>query len=281
MTTDDPPTDDPYASVEGLTLALDGPVLTATLDRAEARNAINDTMIDGLVRALEAAGEDEAVRAIVITGANGQFCSGADIVARNRPGGEKPRVGSIQRRLPHRAHRLVPTILTVQVPVVAVVRGWASGLGFHLALAADFCVADTAARFWEPFLTRGFTPDSGATWLLPRIAGVARARELLLLGRELTGEEAAAWGLIHEAAPDVAGEAGLDARAEALVAQLAAAPTVAVGLTKLLINRAGTTDLDSHLRDEAYALELSSRTLDFREGLAAFRERRDPRFEGR
>ena len=111
----------------------------------------------------------------------------------------RPRTGSIQRRTPLQAHRLIELLVEVQLPVVCAVRGWAAGLGCQIALAADFTVATESSRFWEPFLQRGFTPDSGATWLLPRLVGVARAKELLLLGRELSGREAADWGLIHRA----------------------------------------------------------------------------------
>jgi 2-(1,2-epoxy-1,2-dihydrophenyl)acetyl-CoA isomerase len=175
------------------------------------------------------------------------------------------------------AHRLVPLVCSVQVPVVAAVRGYAAGIGLHLAAAADFTVAATDATFWEPFTQRGFTPDSGGTWLLPRRVGPTRARELLLLGRRLDGAEAAAWGLVHRAvAPDA-----VDAEVDALAGQLAAGPTVALGLTKWLLHRAEAAALDAHLADEAFALELSSRSDDFREGLAAFREKRPPDFKGR
>jgi 2-(1,2-epoxy-1,2-dihydrophenyl)acetyl-CoA isomerase len=186
-------------------------------------------------------------------------------------------VGSIQRRLPSTFHRLIPLMLETQVPIVSAVRGWAAGLGFHLALASDFCVAARDARFWEPFTARGFTPDSGATWLLPRLVGLARARQLLLLGEELSGEQAASWGLIHSAVdPDE-----VDDEAESLAVRLSSAPTVAVGLTKWLLSASTDTTLPDQLRQEAFALELSSRSEDFREGLAAFREKRDPRFAGR
>ena len=165
----------------------------------------------------------------------------------------------------------------MQLPVVCAVRGWAAGLGCQIALAADFTVAAEASRFWEPFLRRGFSPDSGATWLLPRLVGVARAKELLLLGRELSGAEAARWGLIHRAVPDEQ----LDGAVDELVAELAGAPTVALGLTKRAIHRALESSLAEAMETEANALELSSRTADFKEGLAAFREGRAPRFEGR
>lgn len=281
MTTDETTDETPGQSTEGtatagLVVRRDGAALRITLDRPAARNAINTEMILALVDLVEGAGLDESVRVIVLDGAGDHFCTGADIIAKNA-GGERPRVGSIQRRLPSQAHRLVPAILTVQVPVVCRVQGWAAGLGFHLALASDFCVADEGARFWEPFLSRGFTPDSGGAWLLPRIAGVARARELLLLGRELSGREAAEWGLVHGAVPAEA----LDESVEALVRQLAAAPTVAAGLTKWLLHAGAGLDLDRHLANEAFALELSSRSQDFKEGLAAFRDKRPPEFGGR
>jgi 2-(1,2-epoxy-1,2-dihydrophenyl)acetyl-CoA isomerase len=235
-------------------------------------------MLFALIDHLVAAGQDEDVRVVAITSSGPHFCAGADIVARNAAAHDRrPRVGSIQRRLPSMANRLIPVLASTQTPIVAAVRGWASGLGFHLALGADFCVAAEDATFWEPFMRRGFTPDSGAAWLLPRVVGMVRARQLLLLGRELSGAEAAEWGLIHEAVPDT----DLDARAEALVQQLAAGPTVALGLTKWLLHSGSGLDLDRHLQNEALALELSSRSEDFREGLLAFKEKRDPRFEGR
>ncbi|MFM7224084.1 MAG: enoyl-CoA hydratase/isomerase family protein [Actinomycetota bacterium] len=214
---------------------------------------------------------------MLLQGAGADFCSGADIVARNAAEGARPRTGSIQRRLPEAAHRLVTLVTTIQVPVVCKVRGWAAGLGFQLALAADFAVCAEDVRLWEPFARRGFTPDSGATWLLPRRVGEVRARELLLLGRELSGAEAADWGAVHAAVP----EAELDATVDDLVARLAAGPTVTLGLTKQLLREGAGSGLDEQLRREALALELSSRSEDFREGMAAFRERRDPRFGGR
>ncbi len=168
-------------------------------------------------------------------------------------------------------------MLSVQTPIVAQVEGWAAGIGFHLAMAADFCVATDTARFWEPFLTRGFTPDSGGVWLLQRLGGVALARDLVLLGREITGAEAAEYRLIHRAVP----EADLAEATDALVAELAAKPTVALGLAKWLMFQSWTVPFEQHLANEAFAMELSSRSEDFREGFSAWREKRDPDFQGR
>jgi 2-(1,2-epoxy-1,2-dihydrophenyl)acetyl-CoA isomerase len=265
-----------YEAVDGLRVALDGPVLRLTLDRPDKRNALTDEITVALAELVDEAGRDEAVRVIVLAGAGDHFCAGADIVRKNASAA-RPRVGSIQRRLPGTAHRLIPTLLTVQTPIVCRVQGWAAGIGLHLALAADFAVVATDARCWEPFSTRGFTPDSGGTWLLPRRVGVVRARELLVLGRALSGSEAAAWGMVHRAVP----ESELDEAVDALVQQLAGGPTVSLGLTKWLLHAGEVAALEDHLRDEAFALELSSRSEDFREGLAAFRDRRDPDFQGR
>jgi 2-(1,2-epoxy-1,2-dihydrophenyl)acetyl-CoA isomerase len=265
------------AGVPGLVSSLDGGVLRLTFDKAEKRNALDDDIVAGLIDAVDAAGRDEAVRVIVLSGQGEHFCSGFDIVSRNTSAGERPRAGSIQRRLPSQAHRLIPLILRTQVPVVAVVRGWAAGIGLNLALAADFTVAATDARFWAPFVERGFTPDSGAAWMLPRRVGDVRAREMVLLGRVVDGREAAEWGMVHRAVvPDQ-----LDAVAEELVDELAHAPTVALGLAKWLLHSGRTNPLDDHLHDEAFAMELSSRSEDFKEGLAAFKEKRDPRYRGR
>ena len=271
-----------YRPVDGLGVALDGAVLRLELDRPAKRNALDDTMVAGMVDALDAAGRDERVRCVVLSGAGDHFCGGADIVARNAPaqGSEppkRPRVGSIQRRVPSLAHRLIPLVLGVQVPVVCRVQGWAAGIGLQLAVAADIAVVAEDARLWEPFTERGFTPDSGATWLLPRAVGTVRARELLLLGRQLSGAEAAAWGLVHAAVP----AEKLDDEVGAVVERLAGGPTVALGFTKWLLDAGKTAPLEDQLQNEALALELSSRSEDFREGLAAFREKRPPRFTGR
>jgi 2-(1,2-epoxy-1,2-dihydrophenyl)acetyl-CoA isomerase len=266
-----------YCSAAGLRAELEGSVLALTFDRAERRNAISDDMLDALIANIAASGTDERVRVIRIDAQGPDFGAGSDLIARNVKSERKPRVGSTQRRLPTKANRLIPVMTETQVPIVAVVRGWAIGLGFHIALASDFCVAASDARFWEPFMARGFTPDSGAAWLLPRLIGLVRTRQLLMLGEEISGAAAAEWGIIHGAQP----EEQLGPAADTLVARLAEAPTVALGLTKWLLQSGNGLDLDRHLHNEAMALELSSRSEDFREGLAAFKDKRDAKFSGR
>jgi 2-(1,2-epoxy-1,2-dihydrophenyl)acetyl-CoA isomerase len=266
-----------YSSVPGLRAGLDGPVLRLTLDRPDHRNAVDDVMLDAMIDHIVAAGTDERVRVIRIDAEGPDFCAGKDLIAANSKAGAKPRVGSNQRRLPHAAHRLIPLLTQTQVPVVTVVRGWAAGLGFHIALAADFCLAATDSRFWEPFMARGFTPDSGAGWLLTRLIGLVRTRQLLMLGEEISGATAAEWNIVAGAHPSDQ----LNDAADTLVARLAEAPTVALGLTKWLLHSGNGLDLDRYLHNEAMALELSTRSEDFREGLAAFKDKRAPRFRGR
>jgi 2-(1,2-epoxy-1,2-dihydrophenyl)acetyl-CoA isomerase len=263
--------------VNGLEVDLDGAVLRVRISRPDKRNALDDAMVAGLIELFETAGNDEAVRAVSLSAVGEHFCSGADIVARNSGDGRRPRVGAIQRRLPGQAHRLIPLILSVQTPVVCAVRGWAAGIGLAIAVAADFTVASTTARFWAPFCDRGFTPDSGTTWMLPRRIGEVRARRMLLLSEPVDGPTAADWGLVHSCVPD----ADLDMAAAELVDRLATGATVALGLTKSLLHVGRELGLADQLRQEAFGMELSSRSEDFREGLAAFGAKRAADFHGR
>ena len=264
------------ASVDGVSVEAVDSVLRITFDRAARKNSLDTAAIRRIVAALELAAIDDSLRVVVLAGSGTDFCAGADWVAVNAPG-TRPRTGSLQRRLALQAHRLIELLVALELPVVCEVRGWAAGLGFQIALAADFAIASESACFWAPFIERGFSADSGSTWLLPRLVGVARAKELLLLGRKLSGAEAAQWGIIHRAVPD----AELESATAALVGQLATAPTVAIGLTKRCLQRGLETGLVEAMQGEAFGLELSSRTADFKEGLLAFKERRPARYEGR
>ncbi|OBK84283.1 enoyl-CoA hydratase [Mycolicibacter heraklionensis] len=259
-----------------VTAQRDGTLLRLTLARPDRRNSLSSSMTDALVTTLTEAASDDTLRAIHIRGAGDDFCAGADWVATNT-GGQRPRTGDLVRRVPHAAHRAIELLQTIALPVVCSVRGWAVGLGCNLALAADFTVAATDAVFWEPFVARGFSPDSGSTWLLPRLVGLARARRMLLLGEQVSGASAQDWGLIHQAVAP----ADLDSATEELLAALAQGPTVAIGLTKQALHHAQHATLPQALTQELFNLELSCRTADFKEGLAAFAQRRPPGFTGR
>ena len=266
------------AGAEGsVTAHRDGAILRVILDRPSRRNSLNHLMIETFVETLTDAAADDSLRAIHLRGAGDDFCAGADWVGANSPGGQRPRSGDLVRRIPHAAHRVIELVETIQLPVVCSVRGWAVGMGCNLALAADFTVASTDAVFWEPFVDRGFSPDSGSTWLLPRLVGLARARRMLLLGEKVSGMDAADWGLIHQAVSP----AQLDNTAEELLGRLACGPTVAIGLAKQALSFGQHASLSQSMTQELFNVELSCRTSDFKEGLEAFRQRRAPKFEGR
>jgi 2-(1,2-epoxy-1,2-dihydrophenyl)acetyl-CoA isomerase len=263
-------------SVEGLLVDYRPGVLSITLDRPDRRNALTDHQVLTLIDLVEVAGSDESVRVVRLAGAGDHFCSGFDLSLR---GGQetKPRVGTTQRQMRWHVNRLITSMLETQTPIVCAVKGWAVGLGLNLALASDFAVVADDARLLAPFTSSGFTPDSGGSWMIPRLVGVARAKEMIMLGRTVDGGRAAGWGMVHQAVP----VAEVDDAADALVDELASAATVAVGLSKLLIHRAATSELERHLEDEGWAIELSSRSEDFHESNRARRDRRDPDFTGR
>ena len=268
---------DSSATDGSLTASRDGAVLRLTLDRPSHRNSLSHNMIDAFVAVLTDAATDETLRAVQIRGAGEDFCAGADWVATNSADGPRPRTGDLVRRIPHTAHRVIELVHSIQLPVVCSVRGFAVGLGCSLALVADFTVAASDAVFWEPFAARGFSPDSGATWLLPRLAGLTRAKQMLLLGDKVSATDAADWGLIYRAVSP----AELDDSCDELLTRLAAGPTVALGLAKQAIHYGQHATLSQSMTQELFDLELSCRTRDFKEGLAAFRERRSPQFDGR
>jgi 2-(1,2-epoxy-1,2-dihydrophenyl)acetyl-CoA isomerase len=259
-----------------------GGVVTITLNRPERKNALTAEMVRTLTDSVEDAATSDDARVILINAAGDDFCSGIDLVESNRPdrGGAKngkPRAGHLQRSLAAGAHRMIQSVASVQLPVVAAVRGWAAGVGNALALSADVTIASDTARFWVPFVTKGFTPDSGNSWLIPRLVGLARAKEMILRGRPVDGTTAVAWGLISACVDD----ARLEAAAAEVVSEFASMPTTAIGLTKALMHGNLEHGLVVGLQNEGIYEELGVRTDDFKEGIRAFAEKRRPDFTGR
>ncbi|BCJ67296.1 enoyl-CoA hydratase/isomerase family protein [Polymorphospora rubra] len=262
--------------LDGMSIRLDGRILRITLNRPQRRNALSSESAREVAALLADLGREDVVRVIAVTAEGDHFCSGMNLKRDRRHEGERPRPTATHRSIDSGPHRLIGALARIEVPVVTSVRGHASGLGCSLALVADFCVASHTALFSVPFVRKGFTPDSGSTWLLPRLVGMARAREMLMLGRQVTASEAFEWGLISRLVPDK----DLTAATEALVGELADGATTSLGLVKWLLDRNSVGTLEDALRTESLVEDVATRTLDFKEGIAAFMERRPPSFEG-
>ena len=247
----------------------DGAVLTITLNRPDVLNALNTEMHRALATALREA-RDGGVRAVVVTGAGRGFCVGQDLTEfREAP-------GDIGSRLRVNYHPNIRAIRALEKPVIAAVNGPAAGAGMSLACACDLRIAADSATFVPAFINIGLIPDSGGSYFVTRILGPARAFEWLASGRRLTAAEAQAWGLVSE----VVELDALGARAASFAAQLAELPTRGVGMTKRLLDHAVTASLDEQLEREAQLQAAATQTEDFKEGVAAFLEKRPPRFRG-
>lgn len=263
-------------SEDHLLVQWDGPVLRLTFNRPKAGNSVTSAMVRTLRSVLAEAPERPEVRVVAVTAVGKDFCTGVDLVEANARSDVRPRVGNHERRIDSGVNQLVREFADVQLPVVAGVRGYAAGLGNSLALLSDHVVASTTARFWTPFTARGFSPDSGSTYLLPRLVGLPRAKEMILLGRPVEAAKAEAWGMVNEVVDD----AELEVAVERAVGEYAVAATVGVGIAKQLLRRNLDVDLGAALTNEAYAVEVSLRSRDFKEGITAFGERRPPRYTG-
>lgn len=259
----------------GITASSTGPVLTLTLNRPDKGNALRQQDCAALRTKIQAVDGGGGVRAILIRAEGVHFCAGADLVSANA-GQSKPRAGHLSRALETGAHGLISAVWNCPVPTVSAVQGKAIGLGLHLAVVCDFVVAATDASFVEPFCKRGFSVDSGGSFLLPRLVGLRRARQLLFRGTPLDAPTAVEWGLIDQAVT----ADRLDSVAAALATELAAGPTFSLGHTKSLLNNPPLAGLDAALSRETTSVEATVRSADFKEGLRAFAERREPDFGG-
>jgi len=250
-------------------------VRTVTLNRPQALNAFNETLKDELIDALKAAARDKSVRCLVVTGAGRAFCAGQDLKDRtDSAAGAGP--SSFSASLRDKYNPMIMTIRTMEKPVIAAVNGVAAGAGCSLALACDLRVVADKATFIQAFVKIGLVPDSGATFLLPRLVGMGKAFELAVTGDPLDAGSALDLGLANSVVP---GDALLTATMD-LATRLAQAPTRAIGLTKRAMNRALLVDLESALDYEADMQEIAGRSPDFAEGVSAFMEKRQPRFTG-
>ncbi|MGW2718248.1 enoyl-CoA hydratase/isomerase family protein [Streptomyces sp. NPDC001492] len=253
----------------------DGQVSYLTLNRPEALNAITPEQRETVIGLLAEASADPDVRAVVLTGTGRGFCAGADL--RGGSGGGERVAGDVARMLRLGAQRLIAAVLDCEKPVIAAVNGTAAGLGAHLALACDLVLAAESARFIEVFVRRGLVPDGGGAYLLPRLIGPQRAKELMFFGDALSATEAERLGLVNRVVPD----AELDKTAREWAARLAAGPTRALALTKQLVNASLDTDRATAFAAEAAAQEINMTTEDAQEGVRSFVERRTAEYKGR
>ena len=246
-----------------------------TLNRPETLNAVTADMREELIVLLDRASADPDVRAVVLTGAGRGFCSGADLRG-SAAAGERV-AGDVARVLKRGVQRMVAAVLDCEKPVLAAVNGTAAGVGLSLALACDLVLAADTATFVAAFVRRGLVPDGGAAYLLPRLVGPQRAKELLLLGDSVPAAAAERMGLVNRVVP----AAELEKTARELALRLAGGPTRALALTKQLVNAALESDRSTAFAAEATAQEINMATVDAREGVRAFVERRPPGFTGR
>lgn len=253
-----------------------GKVGVITLNRPDKLNAFNDELTFRLQDALKELEKDKDVRAIVITGAGRGFCAGQDLQSRSisQEVGERPSLGDSIRR---RYNPIIAKLRRMEKPIIAAVNGVAAGAGASLAFACDYRIAGESVSFIQSFTKVGLVPDSGSTFMLPRLIGATKAFELMLSAEKLPAAEAMKLNLINKVCPD----ADVMKEAMELAEKLAAGPTKAFALTKRAINKALFHDLEELLEYEASLQEIAGRSDDFQEGVKAFVEKRTPAYTGK
>ncbi|MER7565872.1 enoyl-CoA hydratase/isomerase family protein [Streptomyces sp. NPDC048523] len=259
--------------VSEVTHTVDGQVSYLTLNRPEVLNALTPGQRDRLIELFASASADPDVRAVVLTGTGRGFCAGADL--RGAPAAAAP--GDVARTIRLGAQRLIAAVLDCEKPVIAAVNGTAAGIGAHLAFACDLVLAGESARFIEVFVRRGLVPDGGGAYLLTRLLGPQRAKELMFFGDALGAADAERLGLVNRVVPDQE----LDKAAREWAIRLATGPTRALALTKQLVNASLDSDRATAFAAEAAAQEINMTTADAQEGVASFVERRSPEYHGR
>jgi 2-(1,2-epoxy-1,2-dihydrophenyl)acetyl-CoA isomerase len=260
-----------------------GHVATVRLNRPERGNALSRRMRPVLAAAWADLMADDAIRVVVVTGTGDRhFCTGAGLGGAQKPEPARPdgaperALGDIARLIRQGWQRLIASVLDCEKPVIAAVNGTAAGGGANLVLACDLVVMADTAKLIEVFVTRGIIPDAGGCYLLPRVVGPQRAKEIMFLGDAVTAADCGRYGIANRVVP----AADLEATVQELAGRLAAGPSKAIAMTKWLVNRSFESSRHSAFEEEAYAQELVTGTADMAEGIAAFGERRDPRFKG-
>lgn len=263
--------------------SIDGGVARVTIDRPDAGNSLTPDMRDHLADTFLELSATLGVRAVVLTGAGDRhFCTGAGLGGAQKPEPPRPAdapdraLGDISRVIRRGWQRLVASVLDCEKPVIGAINGTAAGGGANLVLACDLVVMADTARLIEVFVKRGIMPDAGGCYLLPRIVGPQRAKELMFFGDELSAADCERWGIANRVVP---GDQ-LAATVDELAARLATGPTKAIGLTKALVNRSFESSRHTAFEEEAVAQELITATADSAEGIASFGERRAPEFKG-
>jgi enoyl-CoA hydratase/carnithine racemase len=263
-------------NLETISVERAGGVVTITLRRPERKNAINGVMWNELLDEFRTIGSSSTDRAVVLTGAGGDFCSGADV---SGMGSGAQRDGPPVHQLAAMRHvsDVCLALYRLPQPTIAKVRGVAVGAGLNMALVCDLVVAGDTARFSEIFAKRGLSIDFGGSWILPRRVGMHRAKELALLADIIDAKEADDIGLVNRVVPD----ADLDAFVADWAARLAAGPPIALAMTKRLLNNALNVTLEEALDDEGLSQTVNFSTRDTVEAVSAFLQKREPTFEGR
>lgn len=258
--------------METITVGRDNGVVTITLNRPEKKNALNGTMWDELLATFREVQDNPADRALVLTGAGGAFCSGADLTTVGGSAVERHQLAAMR----HVADVCL-ALHRLPQPTIAKVHGVAVGAGANLAFGCDLIVASDEARFAEIFARRGLSVDAGGTWLLPRLVGMHKAKELALFADIISAKEAEAMGLVNRVVP--AGD--LDRFVDDWARRLAGGPPIALRQTKQMLNNSFSLTLDQALEDEGWAQTVNFSTQDTVEAIKAFVEKRDPVFKGR
>lgn len=256
--------------MEMIKFAIKNGIAWITLNRPDKMNALNAQLRDELTGTLEKVGEDDEVRAVVLTGEGRGFCSGQDL-------NEVTKDMEISDIVKDSYSPLIEALTGMEKPVIAAVNGTAAGAGMSLALACDFRLAHEEARFVQAFIHIGLVPDSGSTYFLPRLVGHAKAMELAVLGEKVSADQAKELGLVTK----VVTSGDWIHEVQAFANKLANMPTKAIGLIKRYMQKSWEGDLNDVLESEAYAQQIAAQTDDHNEGVQAFIEKRKPVFKGR